>query len=129
MKLGQTNTYTKTKVDLNQYIVLEVQEIATVVAEIVNFEEPVLANVLQARRFGKIKFDINGVLYTSDNPYFNFIDKRSRNVLYGIHKENKDFIVINLNNVAFNMSAVKMSKLHDIKFEDDEWLDIPQHLK
>lgn len=128
MKVGQTNSYTKTKVDLNKYIVLEVQEIATIVADIINFEEPVVATILQVKKFGKIKFELNGVIYISDNPYYNYIDKRTRTVLYAIHKENDDINVINLNNVAFNLSAVKMSKLHDIIFENDEWLDIPEYI-
>lgn len=128
MRVGQTNTYSKTKVDQNKYIQIEVQETVTLVTDVINFPEPVAANVLQARKFGKIKFVLHGVEYISDNPYFNYIDKRSRSVLYAIHQDNDNFIVINLNNVAFDMSAVAMSKLHDIKFENEEWLDIPGYI-
>lgn len=128
MKVGQIHTYSRTKVEQNKYIHIEVKEQVVLVADVVDFQEPVVAIVTQARKFGKIKFVLNGIIYISDNPYFNYIDKRSRNVLYAIHKEDNNFIVINLNNVAFNMSAVQMSKLHDIKFENEEWIDIPQYI-
>lgn len=129
MRVGHTFTYSKTKVEQNKYMHIEVQEITTLVADVIDFQEPVVAHVTQVRKFGKIKFVLNDVEYTSDNPYYNYIDKRARTVLYAIHKKDDNFIVINLNNVAFNMTAVKMSKLHDIKFEDEEWINIPEHLK
>lgn len=128
MRVGHTFTYSKTKVEQNKYMHIEVQEITTLVTDIIDFQEPVVANVTQARKFGKIKFVLNDVEYTSDNPYYNYIDKRSRTTMYAVHKENDNFIVINLNNVAFNMSAVKMSKLHDIVFENEEWINIPEYI-
>jgi hypothetical protein len=130
MKLGQITSYSKVKVEGNQYACIEIEEKVVNLAEIVDFVEPVKALVISTGAYGQIKFTIDGLEYTSENPFSNYIDRRVRMPFYGVHQKEGVFKVINLDNVEFNLSAVKMSDLHNKIYLnrhnlDDWWIEIP----
>lgn len=132
MKKGQLLSHTKTRIKDNIYAIVQVKETIINSAEITHFNSVINAIITHIGINNQIKFIIDNIEYISKNPFMNYIDKRQCEPIYAVSNDMPNhFKVIDLTNVKFDLSALKMTELFSRFYGDDdvEWIEIPEEYK